>query len=206
MINGIIAPISASSALSFLPWLIIGIVLLIVIILVVWFISTMNSMIRLKNNVEEGWSTIDVYLKKRYDLIPNLVETVKGYAKHESETLDAVIKARNMAINANGVEAKAEAENALNGTLKSLFALSEAYPTLKADTHFLELQRQLQSLEVEISQARKYYNGVTKTYNNKIMVFPSSIVAKIKHFTKQAYFEIDQAQRQNVSVNFTDNK
>ena len=181
-------------------WIIIIVVavILLAIIIVAWFISTMNSMIRLKNNVEEGWSTIDVYLKKRYDLIPNLVETVKGYAKHESETLENVIKARNMAINASGVEAKAQAENALSGTLKSLFALSEAYPTLKADTQFLELQRQLQSLEVEISQARKYYNGVTKTYNNKIMVFPSSIVAKMKNFTKQAYFEIDHAQRRKM--------
>ncbi|MCL2675106.1 MAG: LemA family protein [Firmicutes bacterium] len=178
-------------------------ILLLLIIIIGWFISTMNAMIRLRNNVEEGWSTIDVYLKKRYDLIPNLVETVKGYAKHENSTLEAVIRARNAAMSAGGgVEGKAAAENALSGTLKSLFALSEAYPNLKADSHFLDLQKQLQSLESEISQARRYYNGVVKTYNNKIMVFPSSIVAKMKKFEKKAFFEIAEAERANVKVSF----
>jgi LemA protein len=183
---------------------IIGAVIVVIIIIAIigWGISTFNTMVRMMNSVEEGWSTIDVYLKKRYDLIPNLVETVKGYAKHESSTLEAVIAARNMAVGAKGVDEKAQAENALSGTLKTLFAVAESYPNLKADAQFLDLQRQLSNLEVEISQARKYYNGVVKTFNNKIMVFPSSIIANMKKFEKQKFFEIEESERQNVKVSF----
>lgn len=186
---------------------IVGIVVAVVVVLLLigffgWYISVGNTLIRLKNNVEEAWSTIDVYLKKRYDLIPNLVETVKGYTKHESGTLEAVIKARSGAMNASGVEDKMQAENMLSGTLKTLFSLQESYPQLKADSQFMNLQNQLQKLEAEISQSRKYYNGVTKTYNNKIMVFPSSFVARRKNFKKQPYFEAAETERENVKVSF----
>lgn len=179
-----------------------GVIVVLIVIVAVWYIATANTMIRMKNATEEAWSTIDVYLKKRYDLIPNLVETVKGYAKHESSTLEAVIAARNTAINAQGVEAKVQAENALSGTLKSIFALSEAYPALKADSQFLNLQQQLQQVESELSQARKYYNGTVKMFNDKIMVFPSSIVAKRRGHTKLASFEAAETERQNVKISF----
>ena len=130
-------------------------VLLIIIFIAVW-ISLRNKLFRLKNQVEEAWSTIDVQLKKRYDLIPNLVETVKGYAKHESGTLEAVIKARNIAISAKTTDEKINAENALSGTLKSLFKLKEAYPELKANQNFIDLQNQLRNIEDEIASARRY--------------------------------------------------
>lgn len=169
------------------------VVVLLVIILIAWYISSYNKLQRLKNIVDEGWSTIDVQLKKRYDLIPNLVETVKGYAKHESGTLEAVIKARNAAMTASG-DAKMAAENALTGTLKSLFALQEAYPELKANTNFIDLQNQLKSVENEIASARRYYNGTVKELNTKIDLFPSNIVAKRMRLEKRNYFELDSAE------------
>ena len=156
----------------------------------------------MKNLVEEGWSTIDVQLKKRYDLIPNLVETVKGYAKHESGTLEKVIAARNAAMTASG-DAKLAAENALSGTLKSLFALQESYPDLKANTNFIDLQNQLKQIENEIASARRYYNGTVKEFNNKIQMFPSNLVAGMMHLEKRAYFELDsEEERKNVKVQF----
>ena len=184
-----------------------GIILLVlfalIIIVALYLMSTYNILVRLRNDVEEGFSTMDVYLKKRYDLIPNLVETVKGYAKHEKETLENVIKARNMAINATGVEDRAEKENMLSGTLKSLFALTENYPDLKANTNFIDLQNQLKQIENDIANARKFYNGVVKSYNNKIEVFPSNIVANWFKFTKRAMFVVDDEQeRKNVKVQF----
>lgn len=180
-----------------------GVVLVILIIAVIaWYVGCYNRLQRLKNLVEEGWSTIDVQLKKRYDLIPNLVETVKGYAKHESGTLEAVIKARNAAMTASG-DAKMAAENALTGTLKSLFALSEAYPELKANQNFLDLQNQLKSIETEIASARRYYNGTVKELNTKIDVFPSNIVARRMRLEKRKYFELDSAEeRKAPSVTF----
>ncbi len=180
-----------------------GVVLVILIIAVIaWYVGCYNRLQRLKNLVEEGWSTIDVQLKKRYDLIPNLVETVKGYAKHESGTLEAVIKARNAAMTASG-DAKMAAENALTGTLKSLFALSEAYPDLKANQNFLDLQNQLKSIETEIASARRYYNGTVKELNTKIDVFPSNIVARRMRLEKRKYFELDSAEeRKAPSVTF----
>lgn len=175
--------------------------LAVVLFFVIW-ISLRNRLVRLKNIVDEGWSTIDVQLKKRYDLIPNLVETVKGYASHESSTLEAVIAARNAAMTATG-DAKMEAENALTGTLKSLFALSEAYPSLKANTNFLDLQNQLQAIETEIASARRYYNGTVREYNTKLEVFPSNLVARGMHLEKRNYFELDSAEeRKNVKVQF----
>ncbi len=179
-----------------------GVVVLLAIILIVWYISTYNKLQALKNRAEEGWSTIDVQLKKRYDLVPNLVETVKGYAAHESKTLEAVIAARNAAMTATG-DGKMAAENALTGTLKSLFALQENYPQLKANTNFMDLQSQLKSIETEIASARKYYNGTVKELNTKIDMFFAGIVARKMRLEKRKYFELDsEEERKNVSVKF----
>ena len=153
--------------------------------------------------MEEAWSTIDVQLKKRYDLIPNLVETVKGYAKHESGTLEAVIKARNIAISAKTTDEKINAENALSGTLKSLFKLKEAYPELKANQNFIDLQNQLRNIEDEIASARRYYNAVVREFNTRLEIFPSNIVARRIRLEKQKYFELDsEEERKNVKVQF----
>ena len=184
-----------------------GVALIIIAILVVlamWLISVYNGCVKLKNQGEEAYAQIDAHLKQRYDLIPNLVETVKGYAKHEQGTLTAVIEARNKARSATGVEDKDKADKAFEGTLKSLFALAEAYPDLKANTNFMDLQAQLTSLEKEILQARKYYNGVVKTFNTNIETFPNSLVVKIfgGKFNKMAYVEVAEAERQNVKVQF----
>ncbi len=179
------------------------IILGIVVVIVIAFISIYNTLVKNKNMVEEGFSTMDVYLKKRYDLIPNLVETVKGYASHEKETLEKVISARNSAVSANTPEAKIEAEGQLGQVLGRLFALSENYPDLKANTNFMDLQRQLQTLETEIAQSRKYYNAVTREYNVKTETFPSVIVANMFGFKKMPLFEVEQEQeRQNVKVQF----
>lgn len=175
----------------------------VVLILIIWFIAAYNRFVRLKNTIEEAFSTMDVYLKKRYDLIPNLVETVKGYASHEKETLDRVISARNAAASARTVEDKVQGENALSGTLKSLFALAEAYPDLKANANFMQLQGELQRMEDEIASSRKYYNAVVKEYNIRCQSFPSSIVAGMFHFEKQPLFEVSsEAERENVKVQF----
>ncbi len=187
------------------PWVIWVIVIAIVVVIVgivVWAISTRNSLVALGNNVEEGFSTIDVYLKKRWDLIPNLVETVKGYAAHESETFKKVVEARNAAMNASGAEAKIAAENALSGTLKTLFALQEAYPDLKANAQFAMLQSQLTAIENDLAQHRKYYNATVKQFNNKVMFFPSNIIAKSMHLSKKPFFEVAESERQNVQVKF----
>ncbi len=178
------------------------VVVILIIALIAWYIGVYNRLQRLKNIADEGWATIDVQLKKRYDLIPNLVETVKGYAKHESGTLEAVIKARNAAMTATG-DAKAGAENALTGTLKTLFALQEAYPELKANSNFLDLQNQLKSIETEIASARRYYNGTVKELNTAVDLFPSNLVAKRMRLEKRAYFELDSAEeRKAPSVKF----
>lgn len=182
----------------------IGIIIgVIVAILVIYVITGYNGFIKLKNTCEEAFSTMDVYLKKRYDLIPNLVETVKGYATHEKETLEKVIAARNMAQGATTLEDKIAGENALQGTLKSLFAIAESYPDLKANTNFLDLQNQLKAVEGEIANARKYYNAVIKQFNTKCEAFPSNIIASIFHFERKPMFEVDSAEeRQNVQVKF----
>lgn len=172
-------------------------------LLVVYVFTTYNGFVSLKNKCEEAFSTMDVYLTKRYDLIPNLVETVKGYASHEKETLDSVISARNKAVNATSVEDKIAAEQGLAGTLGRLFALSENYPDLKANTNFLDLQAQLQLMESEIANARKYYNGVVKMFNIKVEQFPSNIIAGMFNFIKRPLFEVaDAGQRENVKVQF----
>ena len=178
------------------------IVIAVVAIIAIYLMTTYNSFVKLRNQAEEAGAGIDVHLKERYDLIPNLVETVKGYAKHESATLENVIKARNAAVSATG-DAKVEAENQLQGTLKSLFALAESYPDLKADSQFLNLQNQLHAIEQDLSQARKYYNATVKSYNVYLQMFPSSIVASLMKLEKRAFFEVsDPSERQNVKVSF----
>ena len=179
-----------------------AVVLLLIIFIAVW-IKLHNKLLRLKNQAEEAWATIDVQLKKRYDLIPNLVETVKGYAKHESGTLEAVVRARNAAMSATTTNEKIDAENALSGTLKTLFKLQEAYPDLKANHNFIDLQRQLRDVEDEIAAARRYYNAVVREYNTAIVVFPSSVIARRMRLEKQKYFELDsEEERQNIKVQF----
>lgn len=184
-------------------WIALGVVAFLILVVVVYVISTYNRLIKLRNNTEESFSTMDVYLKKRYDLIPNLVETVKGYTKHESETLEKVIQARNMAMTASTVEDRAKNENMLSGTLKSLFALSESYPDLKADANFIDLQNKLSSIEEEIAQSRKYYNATVKNLNNAIDMFPSNLVARHYKFERKPSFEVDSTEeRKNVKVQF----
>ena len=183
-------------------WIILGVLLL----LIIFLISIYNGLIRLKNRVDEAWSDIDVQLKRRYDLIPNLVETVKGYASHERETLEKVIKARNDAMalqNSSNVNEKLQAENNLSSTLKSIFALSENYPDLKANQNFLELQRELTDTEDKIQAARRFYNSNVKDFNTKLQVFPTNIIAKQLGFSNRNFFEITEAiEKENIQVKF----
>ena len=179
------------------------IVIVILIIIAAFAISVYNRLIKSANSCEEAFSTMDVYLKKRYDLIPNIVNTVKGYAAHETNTLKDVIALRNSAADAtdSGDIMKANAD--LSKGISKLFALAEAYPDLKANTNFLKLQDQLTDLEKEISNARKYYNGCVKSYNNTLMVFPNNIFAGMFGFKKKPMFEVaDQEERENVKVEF----
>lgn len=179
------------------------VVLVVVALLLIWIISTYNKFVKLQNKVEEAFSTMDVYLKKRYDLIPNLVETIKGYAKHESETLQNVISARNLAVNAQTMDEKIKSEKNFQSMLGPLYAISEQYPNLKADQHFAKLQNELESIENEIANSRKYYNAVCVKFNNMVEMFPSNILAGIFHKTKKPLYEIDNAaQRENVKVQF----
>ena len=182
---------------------IVIIVLAVVVLLVLWLVSSYNGFVRLRNKSEEAFSAMDVSLKKRYDLIPNFVETVKGYAKHEQDTLQAVINARNMAMNANSPEQKIASDNALSGTLKSLFALTESYPDLKANQNFLSLQNQLSRIEEEIAGSRRYYNGVVNKYNTKTEMFPGNILASLFGFKRKPLYEVNsEAERENVKVSF----
>jgi LemA protein len=178
------------------------IILGIVVVLVIFVIMLYNSLVSLRNRIENAWAQIDVQLKRRYDLIPNLVETVKGYASHESETLEKVIQARNMAVAATGVEGQAQAENMLTGALKSLFAVSEAYPDLKANQSFLQLQEELTGTEGRIAYARQFYNDSVYKYNTKIQSFPAVIIAGMFRFTEREYFETDDESRGPVQVQF----
>ncbi len=182
-----------------MPGLIIGIV---VVAILIYVVLIYNSLVTMRNKIEETYATVEAYLKKRYDLIPNLVETVKGYAKHENETLTAVIAARNLAMGAKNFEQLKQGENQLQQTLKSLFAVAESYPDLKANTNFMDLQKQLLKVEEDILQARKYYNAVVKQFNTKTELFPSSIVAKMFSFTKKEYWEIEDVVHENVKVKF----
>lgn len=174
-----------------------------VFLFVIWLISSYNRFISLQNKVEEAFSTMDVYLKKRYDLIPNLVETIKGYAKHERETLENVISARNMAVKAQNIDEKIKTEQNFQSMLGPLYAISEQYPNLKADQHFMELQKELENIESEIANSRKYYNAICVKFNTICETFPSNILAGLFHFSKKSLFEIENnEQRENVKVSF----
>lgn len=161
-----------------------------------------NSLIVLRNKSDEGWADIDTQLKRRYDLIPNLVETVKGYATHEKSTFEEVTKARSMAMSATTPDQKAKAENFLTGTLKSLFALAENYPELKANQNFLDLQNTLTEIEEHIQMSRRYYNGTVRDFNTKLQVFPNNVIAGVLGFKAKEYFEADEKEKKNVKVSF----
>lgn len=186
--------------------LIIWVILGIFVVAVVWAIALYNGLIRLKNRVDEAWSDIDVQLKRRYDLIPNLISTVKGYAKHESGTFQKVTEARTAAMSAQesgDAKAQAQAENMLSSTLKSIFALAENYPELKANENFLELQRELSDTEDKIQASRRFYNGNVRDFNTKIELFPNNIIAGMLSFAKREFFEVgDEKERENVKVEF----
>lgn len=177
------------------------------VLLILWAVASYNGLVTLRNRAAESWSDIDVQLKRRYDLIPNLVETVKGYAAHESGTLEKVIAARNSAMQTHDSNAslgeKLQAENQLSNTLKSIFALSEAYPDLKANQNFMKLQDELADTENKIQASRRFYNGNVRDLNTRIETFPTNILANMFGFVKREFFEVtDNAERQNVQVKF----
>jgi LemA protein len=178
----------------------LGLLVVVAIAVVVLY----NGLVQLKVLVDEAWSGIDVQLKRRYDLIPNLVETVKGYAKHENSTFEKIAELRSAAMNAKGVEEKGQLENQLTGTLKTLFAVAENYPELKANVNFLELQSSLGSIENEIQGARRYYNGTVRDFNTKILVFPNSLIAGVLGFKAREFFAAEEEAKQNVKVDFSD--
>lgn len=178
------------------------IILIVVLLLVGWPTAVYNGFIKLKNRVDEAWSDISVQLKRRYDLIPNLVSTVKGYAVHEKELFENVTQARANALNAQNPEAKADAENVLSGTLKSLFAVSENYPDLKANQNFLELQRELTDTEDKIQASRRFYNGNVRDFNTKLQVFPNNLIAGMLNFKAYEFFEVKEAEKEVVKVEF----
>jgi len=175
----------------------------IIVLILLWAMGTYNSLVGARTAVEEAFAGMDVFLKKRYDLIPNLVETVKGYAKHERETLEAVIAARSKAVSSSTIEDKIEAEQNLSGALGRLLALSEAYPDLKANENFMDLQESLKVMEGEISGVRIKYNSVVKAYNIKVSSVPSNIIAGLFKFEKKPMFEVsNEVERENVKVQF----
>ncbi len=180
----------------------LGVAGLVLLVAVFAVIGIYNRLVTLRNRVDNAWSQIDVQLRRRYDLIPNLVETVKGYASHEKETLERVIQARNSAMSAQGVAAQGEAENLLSGTLKSLFALAENYPDLKANQNFLMLQEELSGTESKIAYARQFYNDSVMSYNTSTQTFPSNVLAGMFGFTLREYFEIEEAAKEPVKVQF----
>ncbi len=183
--------------------MIVGIVVgVLVVLLVLVFILSYNGLVRLRNRIDNAWSQIDVQLKRRYDLIPNLVETVKGYASHERQVLENVTQARANAINAQGPAQQADAENMLSGALKSLFAVAEAYPDLKANQNFLSLQEELTSTEDRVAYARQFYNDSVLSYNNKLQTFPRNVIAGIFNFEKREYFEGEPEATGPVRVQF----
>jgi len=175
----------------------------VIVVAVLWLIGVYNGLIKLKNRTDEAASDIDVQLKRRHDLIPNLIETVKGYAKHESATFQKVTEARNAALGAQTMAEKGQAENMLSGALKSLFAVAESYPELKASENFAKLQDELSDTENKIQASRRFYNGNVRDFNIKIQVFPSNLVAGMLGFKKYDFFEVaEAAERENVEVKF----
>jgi LemA protein len=181
---------------------IISLSIIVILIILVWIIVAYNSFIRLKNQVENSWAQIDVQLKRRADLIPNLINTVKGYAKHEKEVLENVTKARGALINANSLKEKSEANNMLTDALKSLFAVSENYPDLKANQNFLQLQEELTGTENKIAAARQYYNDMVMEYNTKRETFPSNLIASLFNFKEKEMFEIKESEKEVPKVSF----
>lgn len=181
-------------------WLIV--IIVVVVLLIVFIASVYNSLVQLRNRVKDQWSQIDVQLKRRFDLIPNLVETVKGYTKHESETLEGVVKARNSYVTAETPEQAMKADGELTQAISKLFALTESYPDLKANTNFMQMQEELQQTENKIASARQFYNDTVLQYNNKVQMVPSNIVAGIFNFKAEAFFEAADSERENVKVQF----
>lgn len=178
------------------------VLIVIAVLLVMWVIGTYNSLVQLRNAVKDQWSQIDVHLKRRADLIPNVVETVKGYAGHEKDTLEAVINARNKAVSASTKGEEIQANGELTGALSRLFALTEAYPDLKANTNFIELQKTLGETEDKISFARQFYNDSVLKYKNKIEMFPTNIIANVFNFKPELFFEASEADKEVPKVQF----
>jgi LemA protein len=181
-----------------------GLICLLLVLLGLWLMLTYNKLVRQRNQVDASWAQIDVQLKRRYDLIPNLVETVKGYAAHEKTTLDAVVQARNTAVATAGAEpsARVDAENMVSQTLGRLFALAEAYPNLKANENFQALQSELANTEDKISYSRQFYNSAVQTYNNATQTIPSNIIAGMMGFKTRSFFEVAEGERGPVQVRF----
>ena len=178
------------------------VVVVLVVLIGIYLMVSYNGLVSLRNKIENAWAQIDVQLRRRYDLIPNLVETVKGYASHERETLDAVVKARNAGISAAGPHDQAEAENQISGALRQLFALSEAYPDLKANQNFGQLQEELTGTEGRIAYARQFYNDTVYRYNTKIQSFPQNVLANTFRFREREYFQADDESRGPARVTF----
>ena len=184
-------------------YIVIGVIILIVLAITAFVIKTYNALIKLRNSVKDQWSQIDIQLKRRFDLIPNLVETVKGYAAHEEETLKGVVEARNAYQTASTPEGALEADTQLTKSISKLFALAEAYPELKANTNFVSLQNDLRDTEDKISYARQFYSDSVLKYNNAIQLFPASIVASMFGFREEKFFEATTTERENVKVDFS---
>ena len=178
------------------------IAIVVVVLILLYVVSTYNTLVRLRNRVKDQWAQIEVQLKRRFDLIPNIVETVKGYAKHENDTLKGVVEARNKFNVASTPEDEMKASNELTGAVRQLFALSEAYPELKANQNFIELQKSLEETENKISTSRQFYNDTALTLNNKVEMFPSNIIAKLFGFKKEAFFEAEPEAKNAPKVSF----
>lgn len=182
----------------------VGLALLIALgAVAMYLVAFYNGMVQLKVKTEEAWADIDTFLKQRYDMIPNLVEMVKGYMKHEKETLENVTKYRAMVADAGSMEERAQADNMLSGTLKTLFAVAESYPELKANENFMQLHADLKALEDNLQKSRRYYNATVKDYNMKVQMFPGNLIAGVFNFMVKEYFEAAGEERENVKVDFT---
>lgn len=178
------------------------VIVVILVLIIAWVFATYNNLVSLRNRVKDQWAQIDVQLKRRFDLIPNLVETVKGYAKHENETLESVVKARNSYVSATVPAEQLKADQELTNAISKLFALAENYPDLKANANFQQLQMELSETEDKIASSRQFYNDTVLMYNNKVEMIPSNIVASIFKFNKEEFFAADEAERKNVQVKF----
>ncbi len=183
--------------------IVLGVVLLVALVVVAWIIGVYNFLVKKDNLQKEAWSGIDVQLKRRFDLVPNLVETVKGYAAHEKEVFQKVTEARASIGNAQSRDARLGAENALTGALKTLFAVSENYPDLRANQNFLQLQEEMSSLEDQIQMARRYYNGTARNFNTAVQTFPAVLIAKHLGYSPVEYFEVSEGERSNPQVSFS---